>query len=51
MLDEGNSEDGCGGRDLKRGYQDDCNCIYCAGIRRDREQDRKEEEAKAKEAA
>jgi hypothetical protein len=31
---------------MKRGYQDDCPCIYCRGIRRDREQDRKEAEEK-----
>lgn len=27
---------------MKRGYQDDCDCIHCAGIRRDREQDLQE---------
>jgi hypothetical protein len=34
---------------MKRGYQDDCDCIYCRGIRRDREQDRKASEEKRNE--
>jgi hypothetical protein len=35
---------------MKRGYQDDCNCLHCRGVRRDREQDRKEAEEKRNEA-
>lgn len=31
---------------MKRGYSDKCNCLYCAGIRREREQDKKEEKDK-----
>jgi hypothetical protein len=34
---------------MRRGYQEDCNCIYCKGIRRDREQDRKDAEERQRE--
>lgn len=29
---------------MKRGYSEDCPCLHCAGIRRDREVDRKEDQ-------
>lgn len=31
---------------MTRGYSDDCDCLYCKGVRREREQDRKDAEAK-----
>jgi hypothetical protein len=32
--------------EVTRGYSDDCDCLYCKGVRREREQDKKDAERK-----